>query len=49
VAATLPNSRHIVFPDSAHGNFSPCARQLLSDFIAAASPRTLNAACVPTQ
>ncbi|HEY1497650.1 MAG TPA: alpha/beta hydrolase [Candidatus Solibacter sp.] len=49
VAASLPNSRHIVFPDSAHGNFSPCARQLLSDFIAAASPRTLNAACVPTQ
>ena len=49
VAAALPNSRHIVFPDSAHGNFSPCARRLLSDFVAAASPRTLNAACVPTQ
>ncbi len=49
VAATLPNSRHVVFSDSAHGSFGPCARQLLSDFIASASPRTLNAACVPKQ
>jgi pimeloyl-ACP methyl ester carboxylesterase len=49
VAATLPNSRHLVFPDSAHGSFGACARQLLADFIANASPRTLDAGCITGQ
>ena len=45
VAAGFPNHAHVVFSGSAHGSFGACARQLMAEFIAKASPRTLNTAC----
>jgi pimeloyl-ACP methyl ester carboxylesterase len=45
VAATLANSRHIVFPESAHGNLGDCGRRILASFIASAAPGAVNASC----
>lgn len=45
VAASLSKSRHIVFPESAHGNLGDCGRRILASFIASAAPSAVNAAC----
>jgi pimeloyl-ACP methyl ester carboxylesterase len=45
VATTLTNSRHVVFPESAHGNLGDCGRRLLAAFIASADPAALNTSC----
>ena len=45
VAATLPNSRHVVFPESAHGTFGACSRRILTEFILTASPQGLPVDC----
>ncbi|MCU1236937.1 MAG: alpha/beta hydrolase, partial [Candidatus Solibacter sp.] len=45
VAASLSNARHIVFPESAHGNLGQCRREILASFIASGDPAALNAAC----
>jgi pimeloyl-ACP methyl ester carboxylesterase len=47
VAALLPNSLHIVAPGLGHSNFyAGCIPNLLLDFLEAASPAGLDAACV---
>ena len=49
VAAGLANSVHVVFPESAHGNWGACGRQILTEFIARGSPRGLAVGCAAAQ
>ena len=49
VAKQLPNSRHIIFPESSHGNWGFCGIKLMSDFIEKASTDTLDISCVTQQ
>ena len=47
VAAGLPNSLHLVFPDQGHGQTStPCGAALVSAFLDAGAPDGLDASCV---
>jgi pimeloyl-ACP methyl ester carboxylesterase len=49
VSKQLPNSRHIIFPESSHGNWGFCGIKLMSDFIEKASADTLDISCVTQQ
>jgi hypothetical protein len=49
VARQLPASRHIVFPESSHGNFGFCGIKLIVDFIDRGSAEGLDVACVSQQ
>ncbi|HEV8042874.1 MAG TPA: alpha/beta fold hydrolase [Bryobacteraceae bacterium] len=49
VAAQLPNSRHIIFPESSHGNWGFCGTKLMSDFLEKGSTDALDTSCVSQQ
>jgi pimeloyl-ACP methyl ester carboxylesterase len=49
VAKQLPNSRHIIFPESSHGNWGFCGIKLMSDFIEKGSTDALDISCVNQQ
>jgi pimeloyl-ACP methyl ester carboxylesterase len=49
VAKQLPNSRHIIFPESSHGNTGFCGIKIMSDFIEKGSADTLDISCVSQQ
>ena len=49
VAKLLPNSRHIIFPESSHGNTGFCGIKLIADFIEKGSAETLDVSCVTQQ
>ena len=49
VSKQLPNSRHIIFPESSHGNTGFCGIKLIIDFIEKPSPDTLDVSCVTQQ
>jgi pimeloyl-ACP methyl ester carboxylesterase len=49
VAKQLPNSLHVVFPESSHGNFGPCALKIVADFIDRGSVAGLDISCVGQQ
>jgi pimeloyl-ACP methyl ester carboxylesterase len=49
VAKQLPNSRHIIFPESSHGNWGFCGIKIMSDFIEKASADALDTSCVTQQ
>jgi pimeloyl-ACP methyl ester carboxylesterase len=47
VVKSLPNGRHIVFPNQGHDYSSPgCAAKLIADFLETADPGSLDTACV---
>ena len=47
VARELPNSRHVVAPNAAHGvSFSGCLPDLIADFVEAGAAEGLDTACV---
>jgi pimeloyl-ACP methyl ester carboxylesterase len=49
VVKSLPNGRHIVFPNQGHDYSSPgCAAKLIADFLETADPGSLDTACVGT-
>jgi pimeloyl-ACP methyl ester carboxylesterase len=49
VAKELPNSLHVVFPESSHGNWGPCGNQLWADLIERGSVKGLDTSCVSQQ
>jgi pimeloyl-ACP methyl ester carboxylesterase len=49
VAKQLPNSLHIVFPESSHGNWGPCGARIMADFIEHGSVKGLDVSCVAQQ
>jgi pimeloyl-ACP methyl ester carboxylesterase len=49
VAAQLTASRHIIFPESSHGNWGFCGIKLMSDFLEKGSGDTLDTSCVAQQ
>jgi pimeloyl-ACP methyl ester carboxylesterase len=49
VAKELPNSRHIIFPESSHGNTGFCGIELMADFIEKGSAESLDISCVSQQ
>jgi pimeloyl-ACP methyl ester carboxylesterase len=46
VAAQLTASRHIIFPESSHGNWGFCGIKLMSDFLEKGSAEALDTSCV---
>ncbi|HTS64698.1 MAG TPA: alpha/beta hydrolase [Candidatus Acidoferrales bacterium] len=46
VAAQLPNSLHVVFPDASHGSRGECGRDLMTSFLERGSVRGLDTSCV---
>jgi pimeloyl-ACP methyl ester carboxylesterase len=46
VAANLPNSRHIVFPEASHGVQNQCGRDLMAAFLERGTVQGLNTSCV---
>ena len=47
VARTLPNARHVVFPNQGHSYANPaCASRLIADFFEAGSVKGLETSCV---
>lgn len=49
VAKQLPNSLHIVFPESSHGNFGFCGNQVIADFFNRGTVQGLDVSCVSKQ
>jgi pimeloyl-ACP methyl ester carboxylesterase len=49
VAKELPNSLHVVFPESSHGNWGLCGNQLWADLIERGSVKGLDVSCVSQQ
>jgi pimeloyl-ACP methyl ester carboxylesterase len=49
VAKQLPASRHIIFPESSHGNWGFCGLKLMADFIDKGSAEGLDVSCVNQQ
>jgi pimeloyl-ACP methyl ester carboxylesterase len=49
VAKKLPNSLHVVFPESSHGNWGLCGNQLWADLIEQGSVKGLDTSCVSQQ
>jgi len=49
VAKQLPNSRHVIFPESSHGNFGFCGIKLIAEFIDRGSVEGLDVSCVSEQ
>jgi pimeloyl-ACP methyl ester carboxylesterase len=49
VAKLLPNSLHVIFPESSHGNFGFCGIKLIADFIDRGSVQGLDVSCVAQQ
>ena len=49
VAKQLPNSRHLIFPESSHGNFGFCGIKLIADFIDRGAVEGLDLSCVSQQ
>ena len=49
VAKQLPNSLHVVFPESSHGNWGLCGYQLWADLIERGSVKGLDVSCVARQ
>jgi pimeloyl-ACP methyl ester carboxylesterase len=49
VARQLPNSLHLVFPESSHGNFGSCALKVIADFIDRGSVEGLDTSCIAQQ
>jgi len=49
VAKQLPNSRHIIFPESSHGNFGYCGIKLIGDFLDRGTAEGLDISCVSQQ
>ena len=46
VARKLANSRHLVFPEAAHGGGGACSRDLVTDFVKRGSAEGLDVSCV---
>ena len=49
VAKELPNSVHVVFPESSHGNWGLCGVQLWTDLVERGSAKGLDTSCVSQQ
>jgi hypothetical protein len=49
VAKGLPNSRHLVFSESGHGNLNACGIGIVIDFLERGSIQGLDVACVSEQ
>jgi pimeloyl-ACP methyl ester carboxylesterase len=45
VAGTLPNSKHVVFPNASHGVQNQCGRELMATFIERGRVQGLDASC----
>ena len=49
VAKGLPNSLHVVFPESSHGNWGPCGNVIQAAFFDRGSVQGLDVSCVAQQ
>ncbi|HYL77725.1 MAG TPA: alpha/beta hydrolase [Bryobacteraceae bacterium] len=49
VAKQLPNSLHVVFPESSHGNWGLCGAVIMTDFIERGSVQGLDTGCASQQ
>jgi pimeloyl-ACP methyl ester carboxylesterase len=49
VAKELPNSLHVVFPESSHGNWGPCGPRIMGAFFESGTVAGLDVSCVSQQ